>query len=44
MEDIPDMDNVAEIVKSLEGHIFKVWNMNTTSISKDSIILVVYKS
>ena len=43
MEDIPDMDNVAEIVKNLEGHIFKVWNMNTTSISKDSIILVVYK-
>jgi hypothetical protein len=44
MEDIPDMDNVAEIVKNLEGYIFKVWNMNTTSISKDSIILVVYKS
>jgi SAM-dependent methyltransferase len=43
MEDIPDMDNVAEIVKNLEGHIFKVWNMNTSSISKDSIILVVYK-
>ena len=44
MEDIPDIDNVAEIVKILEGHIFKVWNMNTSSNSQDSIILVVYKS
>jgi cephalosporin hydroxylase len=43
MEDVPDMNNVAEIVKNLEGHVFKVWNMNTTSISQDSIILVVYK-
>jgi len=43
MEDIPDMDNVAEIVKTLEGHTFKVYNMNASSISQDSIILVVYK-
>ena len=43
MEDIPDMDNVSEIVKTLEGHIFKVYNMNPSSTSKDSIILVVYK-
>ena len=43
MEDIPDMDNVAEIVKTLEGHTFKVYNMNTSSDSQDSIILVVYK-
>lgn len=43
MEDIPDMNNVAEIVKTLEGHIFKVYNMNASSISKDSIIMVVYK-
>jgi SAM-dependent methyltransferase len=43
MEDIPDMDNVSEIIKTLDGHTFKVWNMNKSSISKDSIILVVYK-
>ena len=43
MEDIPDMDNVAEIVKTLEGHTFKVYNMNASSDSQDSIILVVYK-
>jgi hypothetical protein len=43
MEDIPDMDNVAEIVKTLDGHIFKVYNMNASSDSQDSIILVVYK-
>jgi hypothetical protein len=43
MEDIPDMDNVAEIVKTLDKDTFKVWNMNKSSISKDSIILVVYK-
>jgi hypothetical protein len=43
MEDIPDMENVSEIVKTLEGYNFKVWNMNKTSISQDSIILVVYK-
>lgn len=43
MEDIPDMDNVAEIVKTLEGHTFKVYNMNLSSDSQDSIILVVYK-
>jgi hypothetical protein len=43
MEDIPDMDNVAEIVKTLDNHIFKVYNMNASSDSQDSIILVVYK-
>jgi hypothetical protein len=43
MEDIPDMDNVAEIAKTLEGHIFKVYNMNASSNFQDSIILVVYK-
>jgi SAM-dependent methyltransferase len=43
MEDIPDMNNVSEIIKTLDGHTFKVWNMNKSSISKDSIILVVYK-
>lgn len=43
MEDIPNMDNVAEIVKTLEGYTFKVYNMNASSDSQDSIILVVYK-
>lgn len=43
MEDIPDMDNVTEIVKSLEGYTFKVYNMNKSSDFQDSIILVVYK-
>jgi|LakMenE18May11ns_1017448.scaffolds.fasta_scaffold9939899_3 hypothetical protein len=43
MEDIPNMDNVAEIVKTLEGHTFKVYNVNKSSRSNDSIILVVYK-
>jgi hypothetical protein len=37
------MDSLSEIVKTLEGHIFKVYNMNASSISQDSIILVVYK-
>jgi hypothetical protein len=43
MEDIPDISNLIEIVKYLYEHTFKVWNMNKSSISKDSIILVVYK-
>ena len=43
MEDIPDMENLSKIVKTLEGHTFKVYNMNASSISQDSIILVVYK-
>jgi SAM-dependent methyltransferase len=43
MEDIPDMENVLEIIKTLEGYTFKVYNMNNSSISQDSIILVVYK-
>ena len=43
MEDIPNMENVAQIVKTLEGYTFKVYNVNASSISKDSIILVVYK-
>lgn len=44
MEDIPDMDNVAEIVKTLKGYTFKIYDMNASSISQDSIILVVYKA
>ena len=43
MEDIPNMENVAQNVKTLEGYTFKVYNVNASSISKDSIILVVYK-
>lgn len=44
MEDVPDMENVLEIIKTLENHTFKVYNMNESSISQDSIIIVVYKS
>ena len=44
MEDIPNIDNVIKIVKTLEGHTFKVYNMNASSDFQDSIILVVYKS
>lgn len=43
MEDIPDQNNLDTILKKLDGHSFYIWDMNNTSISKDSIILVVYK-
>lgn len=43
MEDIPDIENVLEIIRTLDGHTFKVYNMNSSSTSQDSIILVVYK-
>ena len=38
------LENVLEIIKTLENHTFKVYNMNESSISQDSIIIVVYKS
>lgn len=43
MEDIPDQDNLNIILNRLYGHTFCVWNMNKTSKSQDSIIVVIYK-
>jgi len=43
MEDIVNEEELGIIVKSLSGYTFRVWNMNETSSSKDSIILVVEK-
>jgi hypothetical protein len=43
MEDVPDRDNLDTILKELTGHSFYVWDMNSTSKSQDSIIVVIYK-
>jgi hypothetical protein len=43
MEDIVNESELNIIVQSLEGYNIRVWNMNDTSSSKDSIILVVEK-
>ena len=43
MEDIINNDELDIILKALDGYNFRVWDMNETSSSKDSIILVVHK-
>jgi hypothetical protein len=43
MEDIPNEKNLQTILEHLKEHTFRVWNMNDTSDSKDSIIVVIYK-
>lgn len=43
MEDIVNENELDIIIQSLQGHNIRVWNMNDTSSSKDSIILVVEK-
>ena len=43
MEDVPDQANLDIILKELEGYSFYVWDMNKTSISQDSTIVVIYK-
>jgi hypothetical protein len=43
MEDIISNDELKIILESLEGYDVRVWDMNKTSSSKDSIILVVEK-
>lgn len=43
MEDVPDQSNLDIILKELEGYSFYVWDMNKTSISQDSTIVVIYK-
>lgn len=43
MEDIPDSKNLEIILSQLKDKDFYVWDMNKTSRSQDSIILVVYK-
>jgi hypothetical protein len=43
MEDIPNEEHLEIIVEHLKEYNTRIWNMNSTSNSKDSIILVVYK-
>lgn len=43
MEDVPDRENLDIILKELDGYNFYVWDMNKTSISQDSTIIVIYK-
>lgn len=43
MEDIINENELQIILDSLSGYNVRVWNMNETSSSKDSIILVVEK-
>lgn len=43
MEDIINENELSFIIKNLSNYNFKIYNMNNTSDSKDSIILVVYK-
>jgi hypothetical protein len=43
MEDIINENQLKIILGYLDGYSLKVWNMNDTSKSKDSIILAVYK-
>jgi hypothetical protein len=43
MEDIINNDELNIILKFLDGYSVRVWDMNDTSSSKDSIILVVEK-
>lgn len=43
MEDVPDQSNLDIILKELDKYNFYVWDMNETSVSQDSIIVVIYK-